>query len=293
MRLTVLGMGAMGRGFARRAMERGHRVTVWNRTPGRADDLVGRGAAEAKTVSEAVARANVTLVVVSDDEAVLDVCLGVDGALASMAKGAVVVNISTVAPETARELSEAGPTGSVLDAPVLGSPQTVTQGAGRFLIGGPPETVRRLESLWADLGSAYVHCGPIGTGNALKLMCNLQLILGVAAFAEAMGTARAFGLDDDLMKAVLTDSPFVSQATRARLESMYDPRHPGSFSPELARKDVRLAIEMAERRGIPVRLGPAAENLLTAVVEGGGGPWPDFAAVIEAFGRPFRPTGLR
>lgn len=290
MRLTVLGMGGMGRGFAKRAMERGHRVTVWNRTPGRADEFVARGATEAKTVSEAVARADVTLVVVTDDEALLDVCLGIDGALASVAKGAILVNVSTVSPEAARELAEAGPANSVLDAPVLGSPARVAQGAGRFLIGGPPETVRRLDPLWSDIGAGYVHCGPVGTGAAMKLMCNLQLIIGVAAFAEVIGTARAAGIDDELLRTIFTDSPFVSQSTKARVDAVLDPRHPGWFSPELARKDVRLAIEMAERRGIPVRLGPAAENLLTAVIEGNGVDWPDFSAVIEAFSRPYRPT---
>jgi 3-hydroxyisobutyrate dehydrogenase-like beta-hydroxyacid dehydrogenase len=292
MRLTVLGMGGMGRGFATRAMERGHRVTVWNRTPGRADELRARGAVEARTVSDAVARADVTLVVVADDEAVLDLCLGIDGALASVAKGAILVNLSTVSPEAARELAEAGPAGSVLDAPVLGSPSMITQGAGRFLIGGPAETVRRLDPLWADLGSGYVHCGTAGAGAAMKLMCNLQLIVGVAVFAEAVGTARAAGIDEDLLRTVFADSPFISPATRARQDAVFDPTHPGWFSPELARKDVRLAISMAERRGIPVRIGPATENLLTAVIDSGTG-WPDFAAVVEAFSRPYRPTGKR
>lgn len=288
MRLTVLGMGSMGRGFARRAMERGHRVTVWNRTPGRAGGLVERGANEAKKVSDAVARADVTLVVVADDEAALDICIGIDGALASVAKGAILVNVSTVSPETARELAEAGPADSVLDAPMLGSPKAVSQGAGRFLIGGPPETVRRLEPLWSDLAGGYVHCGPAGTGATMKLMCNLQLILGVAALAEALGTARAAGIGDDLLRAVFANSPFLSESTRTRFESVFDPRHPGWFSPELARKDVRLAVEMAQRRGVPVQLGPAAENLLTSVIDGGTA-WPDFAAVIEAL-RPPRPS---
>jgi len=73
----------------------------------------------------------------------------------------------------------------------------------------------------------------------------------------------------------------VSPSSRQRLDPLLDPKHPGWFSPELARKDVRLAVRLAERHGIPVRLGPAAENLLTTVISAGG-QWPDFAAVIEA-----------
>jgi 3-hydroxyisobutyrate dehydrogenase-like beta-hydroxyacid dehydrogenase len=279
MRLTVLGLGSMGRAFAARALDRGHRVTVWNRTPGRAADLVG--ATEAATVADAVAEAEVTLVVVADDDAVLDVCLGIDGALASVAKGAVLANVSTVDPETVRELADAGPADAVLDTPVLGGPTTVEQGAARLLIGGPAETVRRLDPLWADLAQKYVHCGPAGAGATMKLMSNLQLIVGVAALAEAIATARAEGLDDDLIATVFADSPVVSPSSRQRLDPLLDPTHPGWFSPELARKDVRLAVRLAERHGVPVRLGPAAENLLTTVISAGG-QWPDFAAVIEA-----------
>jgi 3-hydroxyisobutyrate dehydrogenase-like beta-hydroxyacid dehydrogenase len=278
MRLTVLGLGKMGRAFAARAVARGHQVTVWNRTPGRAGGLA---VTEAKSVAEAVAEAEVTLVVVADDDAVLDICLGVDGALASVAKGAVLADVSTVDPETARELADAGPADAVLDTPVLGGPAAVEQGAVRLLIGGPAETVRRLDPLWTDFAQSYVHCGPAGTGATMKLMSNLQLVVGVAALAEAIATARADGLDDDLIRKVFADSPVVSPSSRQRLDPLLDPKHPGWFSPELARKDIRLAVRLAERHGIPVRLGPAAENLLTTVITAGG-EWPDFAAVIEA-----------
>src|ERR1700742_1518815 len=118
MRVTVLGMGNMGRAFASRALDRGHHVTVWNRTAGKASDLVTRGATEISSVPDAVARADATLVVLADDDAVLDVCVGIDGAMASVANGSVLANISTVAPDTARELAAAGPADAVLDAPV-------------------------------------------------------------------------------------------------------------------------------------------------------------------------------
>ncbi|HEY3610885.1 MAG TPA: NAD(P)-dependent oxidoreductase [Pseudonocardiaceae bacterium] len=279
MRLTVLGLGGMGWAFAARATERGHQVTVWNRTPGRASELVG--VTEAPTVAEAVAEAEVTLVVVADDDAVLDICLGIDGALASVAKGAILANVSTVDPETARELATAGPADAVLDTPVLGSPTAVRQGAARFLIGGPADVVRRLDPLWADLSRSYVHCGAAGAGATMKVMTNLQLIVGVAALAEAIATARADGMDDNLIRTVFAGSPAVSAAARIRQDAVLDPAHPGWFTPELARKDVRLAVRLAERHGIPVQLGPATENLLTTVLSAGG-QWPDFAAVIEA-----------
>jgi len=169
MRITILGMGNMGRAFAARALDKGHEVTVWNRSPGRA----------------------------------------------------------------------------------------------------------------GDLGSGHIYCGPLGSGNTVKIVVNLLLVAGVSAVAEAVATARSHGVPDELLKAILPDLPVVAPATRARLDSVMDPGHPGSFAPALARKDVRLAIGLAEEAGLAVRIGPATEALLSSVVDRGG-DWEDFSAVIEA-----------
>ena len=271
----------MGQAFASRALDRGHQVTVWNRSPGRAGELVAAGATEAGRPAEAVAGAEVVLVSLADDAAVTDVCLGADGALAALPEDAILANVSTVAPETARRLAAAGPAGRVLDAPVMGAPAAIARGDGRFLLGGPAETVDRLEPLWDDLGAGYVRCGPAGSGATMKLVSNLLLITGVTALAEGIATARGQGVTDDLLRTVFGNSGVVSPASRMRLDSLLDDDHPGWFTPALARKDVRLAIGLAEEAGVPARIGPATEQLLTGVIDTGD-RWQDFAAVIEA-----------
>ncbi len=283
MRVAVLGMGHMGRAFAARALERGHRVTVWNRTPGRASELLALGAVEAASAVAAVADADAdaVLVLVADDAAVLDVCLGKGGVLAALGPEAVLANVSTVSPDTVRRLAETGPEGRVLDAPVMGSPARIASGHGAFLIGGPLPVITAMDPLWNDLGAGYTHCGPVGAGATMKLVTNLLLISGVAALAEGIATARRNGLADELIREVLSDSAVVSAASQVRLPSVMDATHPGWFSPSLARKDLRLAIELAQQAGIGARIGPAAEALLTTVIEAGG-EWPDFSAVIEA-----------
>ena len=281
MRVTILGMGNMGRAFAARAIETGHPTTVWNRTPGRVAELTASGAVESDTAAAAVAGADVVLVVLADDAAVLDVCLGDDGVLAALEPDAVFANISTVSPETARRLAQLGPEGRVLDAPVMGSPAMIVGGLGRFLIGGPAAAISAIEPLWNDLGSGYTHCGPAGSGATMKILANSLLITGVASVAEAIATARRQGISDEFLRTLLADSPVVSLASNLRLDSLLDPTHPGWFSPALARKDIRLAIDLADEAGVGVRIGPATDALLTTVIDSGG-EWPDFAAVIEA-----------
>ena len=281
MRITILGLGNMGRAFAARGLETGHEVTVWNRSPGPATELVENGAIEARSLQTAVSSADIVLVVLADDTAVLNVCLGSSGALASLGPGAVFANISTVSPGTARRLAEAGPEDRVLDAPVMGSPAMIVGGLGRFLIGGPAPTIAAVDPIWNDLGAGFTHCGAVGAGATMKVLANLLLITGVTSLAEVIATARQHAVPDELLKTLLTDSPLVSHASSLRLDSLLDATHPGWFSPTLARKDLRLAIDLAEDAGVGVRVGPAAEGLLTTVIDAGE-EWPDFAAVIEA-----------
>ena len=281
MRIAILGMGNMGRAFAARAIETGHRTTVWNRTPGRVATLVASGAIEASSSTAAAAGADAVLVVLADDAAVLDVCLGDEGVLAALEPDAVFANVSTVSPETARRLAELGPDGRVLDAPVMGSPSMIAGGLGRFLVGGPAPAITAIAPLWNDLGSGYTHCGPVGAGATMKILANSLLITGVAALAEAIATARQQAIPDEFLRTLLADSPVLSLTSNLRLDSLLDTTHPGWFSPALARKDLRLAIDLAEETGVGVRIGPATEELLTTVIDAGG-EWPDFSAVIEA-----------
>jgi 3-hydroxyisobutyrate dehydrogenase-like beta-hydroxyacid dehydrogenase len=276
-----MGMGNMGRAFAARALARGHHVTVWNRTGGRAADLVARGAVEAASAPDAVRQVDVVLVVLADDAAVLEVCLGQPGILGALGKGAVLANVSTVAPDTIGRVAGAGPEGRVLDTPVMGSPEMIATGQGHFFTAGPRPAVSALDSLWRDLGSGTTYCGPVGAASTMKVVSNLLLITGVAALAEGIAIARKRSIPDELIKRVIMEGSVVSPASKVRLDSMLRADHPGWFSPALARKDVRLALELARQGGVGLRVGPATEALL-GTVAADGGQWSDFSAVIEA-----------
>ena len=285
MRLDVLGLGNMGRAFAAVALEKGHQVTVWNRSPNRATDLVSKGAIEAETPERAAADSDVTLIVVADDDAVLSVCRGADGVLDALPSEAVVVIVSTVAPETVRHLAEIGPGGRVLDAPVMGSPSAVAAGKGSFLVGGPQPTVSSLDSLWSDLGSGYTYCGEVGSGATMKIVSNLLLITGVAALAEAIATARGQGIPDELLKGISPTA--LLSAPRARCDSTAcsTQSHPGWFTPALARKDVRLAVGLADGDRAPACVSARPPRHSCRPLIDANDSWPDFTAVIEALNR--------
>jgi 3-hydroxyisobutyrate dehydrogenase len=283
MRLAICGLGNMGRALADRALDQGHELTVWNRSKGKVGDLVDRGAHEAASPAEAATDAEVVFVVVTDDAAARAVCLGegddvAEPVVAGLSDAAVLADVTTVSPATARRLAKRGPADRVLDTPVLGSPAAIAEGKGRFLVGGPTASYELIQPLLADLSTDTVHCGPAGHGATMKLASNLLLIAGVAALAEAVEIARSQGVDVEHLTRALHGSAVVSQAMAMRLPALLDAQHPGWFGPALARKDVRLATELAADAGIDARLSRATLELLDTVT---GADWPDFAAVIE------------
>ena len=268
MRVAVLGLGGMGRALAHRLQTQGHDVVVWNRTPGKGGDL-----REAESAADAVDTADTVFVVVHDGAAVLQVCT--EELLAAFAPGAHLLIVSTVTPEVVRQLEPSMP-GRVLDTPVLGSPDMVMAGQGQFFVGGEAATLQAVTQLLGDLGN-YTCCGALGSASVIKILSNTQLVVGVAALAEAVATARAQGVTDDVLNAVFGDSLMVSRGASFGLPALLDPNHEGQLGPVGdASYDVRLALELAAK--LNLALFPGALELLGRVADQNCS---DFSAVIE------------
>ncbi|MEU9886916.1 NAD(P)-binding domain-containing protein [Sphaerisporangium sp. NPDC051011] len=150
MRVAVLGMGHMGRAVATRLLTRGHAVTVWNRTPGRAGEVVRAGAAEASSPPEAARGTAATLMSLTDDQAVLSVMRRLIE-LGGEPDPPVIVDMSTVAPGTSRSLRDVAPRRRFLAAPIIGAPEAVVDGTASGLVGGERRFADTLEPLWSAI----------------------------------------------------------------------------------------------------------------------------------------------
>lgn len=280
MQVSVIGLGEMGRAIAERALSCGHQVTVWNRSIGRAAALCAVGAVVAPEIADAVRSCDVALLVVSDDAAVRELCLGETGVLGLLPDGATLVNVSTVSPDTVRLLESQSPTGRVIDAPVMGSPSSVRAGQAKFFLAGGAALVEELTPFWKDLSERSYFCGAVGQASVLKIVSNSLMILHLIALAEFTTVARLNGIGDELLREVLEDSVVTSQADRLRLDSLVSDDHDGWFAPALALKDLRLGLTLAADHDLVLRMGSAAEWLLTRLVDQTR-MWPDVSAVVE------------
>jgi 3-hydroxyisobutyrate dehydrogenase-like beta-hydroxyacid dehydrogenase len=281
MRVAVIGMGKMGHGLAERLLGGGHELTVWNRTPHKADDLIAAGAREAATPAQAAETSEATLTSLADDAAVLAVVTGAEGVAAGLGDG-VLVDASTVSPRTTSQLSEAV-SGRMLASPILGSPAAVVSGEARYLIGGPREIYDRMQPVYDTLCDdghrRYVGEDPT-VATTLKLISNYLLMSGIASLAEAVATAQAAGLDNDLIRDYFGQLPLVAPGLRNRLDDIVSGDHAGWFSTTLGAKDVRLAEELARSHSVQLRVGETVKQLYErAAAEG----WADadIAAVVE------------
>ena len=247
-RVTVLGMGAMGARMAKRLLEAGHSVVVWNRTPAASAPLVDLGAVVAATPRAAASEAEIVLSMLRDDAAVHAVWLDPKtGALAGMAKDAVAIESTTVTPGAAQALHEAcrGAGIACLDAPVAGSRPQADAGQLIFLVGGSENVLRRVEPILLAMGSAVHLAGGPGAGAIVKLMVNTLFGVQVATMAELIGLAGRSGIDPARAVEIIGSTPVASLSAKGAAAGMLA----GNFSPmfpiELVAKDFGYAEGLA------------------------------------------------
>jgi 3-hydroxyisobutyrate dehydrogenase/2-hydroxy-3-oxopropionate reductase len=276
-RVAVIGLGGMGSRIARRLLDAGHQVTVWNRDPAKAEPLASAGASTATSPAEAARRTEAVVTMVADPEALAAVTEEPDGVVAGLVPGSVLIQMSTVGPSSIERLASLMAAGSLLDAPVLGSIGEVESGSLRIFAGGEAEVVKRWTPLLETLGS-ILHVGPVGAGTAAKLVANSTLVGVIGVLGEALALGTALGLPVETAFDVLEVTPLGEQATRRRaaFESGHYPRR---FPLYLARKDADLILEAAARRGLELRLAPGAQAWLAKAEEAGRGD-DDYSAVL-------------
>jgi len=265
-RVAVLGTGRMGTAVARRLAETGLPLVVWNRTRSRAEE-VGAGIVVA-TPAEAVAMVDVVITSLTGADALRATFGGPTGALAR-AHGQIFVEMSTAGPDVLEELAPlVAQTGSTLvDAPVIGAPPLVREGAGLLIAGGVRADVDRVRPVLERLGELR-HVGLSGSGARLKLVANSMLGALVLIAAELETAGKAVGLDPVVTFDLLTR--FVPSLAIRRSGYLEDRHEPTMFALRDLRKDLDLALSTFHRVDAHVPI--------TALVR----EWVDEAAVADA-----------
>jgi 3-hydroxyisobutyrate dehydrogenase-like beta-hydroxyacid dehydrogenase len=278
--LTVafLGLGAMGGRMARRLLEAGQDLVVWNRTADRATELASAGARTASSPAEAARQADVVMTMLATPAALREVVEASDGLAEGVRPGTAVFEMSTVGPEAITWLRSALPEDvALLDAPVLGSLTEVEAGTLRVFVGGQAEQYDRYSPLLSVFGLP-MFVGPLGSGASAKLVANSTLLGALTLLGEAIALGEGLGLPPALVFDVLAATPLAAQAERRRpaIESRDFPRR---FSLALAHKDADLLNEAAAQAGLNARLLAAARDWFAEADAKGLGE-EDYSAIL-------------
>jgi 3-hydroxyisobutyrate dehydrogenase len=283
-KVALLGLGLMGAGMAGRLLDAGYPLSVYNRTPGKAEALAARGARVSTSAREAVAGAAVVISMLADVPVCRDVWLGRGEALEGSAPGAILVESSTVTVEWVHELDRAarGHGCELVDAPVTGSKPQAAAGQLLFLAGGSDTAIGKLNPILRAMGRDVVHVGPVGSGARLKLINNFLSGVQTASLAEALSLVERSGLNQQKALGVLTEgapgSPLVKLLSGRMVSRQYDPQ----FVLRLMAKDLRYAVEEADQQSLDLDMGRAALRVFEHAIAAGQGE-EDMSAVVEQF----------
>jgi 3-hydroxyisobutyrate dehydrogenase-like beta-hydroxyacid dehydrogenase len=274
MNIGFIGLGNMGHGMATNLLKAGHQITVYNRSPGKAEALVQQGATAARNVAEASA-GEVVFTMLSDDEAVENVAFGENGIVASLAPGATHVSSSTISVALSERLTaahaEAGQ--QYAAAPVFGRPEAASAAKLFVIAAGAPQVLEPLVPLFDAIGQrTFVVSDQPRTANLVKLSGNFLLASAIETVSEAVALVGKAGVDRQQYIDILTSTLFAAPAYQiyggliARQEF-----EPAGLAASLGLKDVRLVLAAAEGLQVPLPVASVLrDRLLTLVATGGG-----------------------
>jgi 3-hydroxyisobutyrate dehydrogenase len=288
MHVGIAGLGLMGSAMARRLIDVGHRVSVWNRSPEKATPLAEAGAAVAATPAALASAVETVITILTDAAAIEAVYHGPTGLLAGNVREKQFIEMSTVRPATAAALAEkvraAG--AAHVECPVGGTTGPARNGQLVGLMGGEPSDVARARPLLEQLCRRLDHCGPVGAGSTVKLAINLPLMISWQAFGEAFALCRDYNISPERLVNLFTDISASTNAIKSRaamVTALLAGTDSGgvTFAVENAVKDLRSMVAEGLDHGLSL---PLTEGALACFEEASrNGYAPKDAAALAVY----------
>jgi len=282
--IGVIGLGNMGKPMARRLMQAGYTVVVHSRSREPVEEVVDLGAAEAPTPHDLALNANVIITSLPDSRAVELVCLEQNGIREGARQNTVLIDTSTIDPETSRKIASVlGQRGvEMLDAPVSGGQAGAIAGTLSIMVGGPEAAFNRVLPILKHLGRTITHMGPAGTGLMTKLANQIIVAANYVAIAEGLALGVKAGLDPANLVQALEGELAQSRC----LELKGDRITSGNYEPTgrltLHIKDLYYALQTARVLGVPLPMTSIVYQCFEAANAAGRGNW-DHSAVVTLF----------
>jgi 3-hydroxyisobutyrate dehydrogenase len=282
-RIAFIGIGVMGGPMARHLAAAGHELTVYNRSPAKAEAwAAAHGGAVADTPALAAAEKDAVITCVGNDDDLAEVTLGRQGAFRAMARGAVFIDHTTVSARIARQLAVEGKSLGLhcVDAPVTGGQAGAEQGTLSIMCGGHAEAVAAARPLMAAYAGRITHVGPAGAGQTTKMVNQIAIAGTLQGLAEALRFAQAAELDLDRVFDAVSGGAAASWQMLNRWHSMARDEFDFGFAVDWMRKDLALALDEARTNGATLPVAALVDQFY-AEVQALGGQRQDTSALVR------------
>ena len=272
-RIGFIGLGIMGLPMARHLLKAGYPLTVHNRSSEPEQTLAAEGASVARTAREVAESSDIVITMLPDSPQVEDVVLGENGVAQGLKKGGLFIDMSSIAPATARKVAEAlGKNGvDALDAPVSGGQVGAEQASLSIMVGGNEAAFERARPVFETVGKTLVHIGGPGAGQVTKICNQIVVALSIQAVAEAMTLARKSGVDGAKVRQALLGGLAQSRILDLHGQRILDGNFKPGFRIQLHRKDLRLALEVGREQAVPLPATAGVAELMTSMIAQGMG----------------------
>ncbi len=289
--IGFIGLGAMGNLMARRLLNSGFKLFAYDHTILKTAQIAASGAIIAPSLRQLARKSEVIISCLPNDEAVLSVYQGPEGVIACANPGSIVIEMSTISPDTSRVLHRMGKERGleVLDVAISGSTPAAEQGALTLLGGGDASVFEACEPIFATVAKQYFHLGPSGSGTTMKLVVNALLGVNMQAIAEAVAFGEKAGLNRELLLEVLAKTAVVAPAHQNKLLRAEHDDYSPQFPLRLMNKDFGLILEKATELGAPMPLAASAHQIFATRAAVNGDE--DFSSVINEMERLARVHG--
>jgi 2-hydroxy-3-oxopropionate reductase len=273
MNIGFIGLGLMGRPMALHLAKAGHTLHLWARRPASLDPFKDVDAKVHVTAAEVAQHAEIVFTMVADAPDVHDVTLGANGIASAAKAGLIVVDMSTINPNAAREIgAELAAKGvEFLDAPVSGGETGAINAALTIMVGGKPEAFEKVKPLFEKLGKSVTLIGASGAGQVAKACNQILTGVGVLAVAEAFNFAAKNDVDVAKVREALLGGFAYSRILENHGQRMLDRNFKPGFKAWMHQKDLRIVMEEAHRLGLMLPASAATAQLFNAIVGGGMG----------------------
>lgn len=280
-KLGFIGLGNMGSRIAQRLLDHGYPLVAYDMNLAKAEAVVAKRGFAAKSIPELARIVDVILSCLTNDAAVQSVYTGPEGVFAQARPGTIVLEMSTVSPETSRELHRLGANSGieVLDVAISGSTPAAEQGTLTLLAGGNKELFYAAEPIFKAIAKQYFLLGGPGSGTAMKLVVNTLLGVGMQAIAEAVVFGEKTGLDRETLLDVLAKTAVVAPAHVGKLARVAINDYSPQFPLSLMNKDFGLILRAAAKGNVPMPVTEAAFRVNSEELAAGGDE--DFSAVLR------------